>query len=74
MKEATIGTLPWFAGVFWLLLSVVSHLSASWFFIIGDKSPMMKSPAWQAAWRMIRVTNWCNKMAYRCALEAGAKE
>lgn len=64
MKEAKIGSLPWFAGVFWLLLSTVCLGAGHLFFRIGCN---------RAAWKAIHYTNKCNRMAFQCAEEGGAE-
>lgn len=66
MTEAKIGSLPWFCGVWWLLLSLVCqgavrvvlklHLPNSW------------------AWKALKGGMACNKLAFQCAIEAGAKD
>jgi hypothetical protein len=73
MTEARVGSLPWFAGVFWLLLSMASHKLAALAFYVGDAFPRLERPAWSAAWKLIGAVNKCNKMATRCAIEAGAE-
>ena len=65
MKEANIGSLSWFAGVFWYLWSVF-FMWLAW---------VAFGVHWNwAAWRLIRLVNKCNALAYRCAIEAGAEE
>ncbi len=69
--ECRIGSVPWFAGLFWLGLSCLSH-AASWgAFHVGDRLPWTR--AWRLTWLLIRATTWCNDMAKRCAVEGGAE-
>jgi hypothetical protein len=74
VKEARVGSLSWFAGVSWLLLSVAAHGAASVSFRVGDRVKWLQRPAWWAAWKGIALVNKCNKWALRCAVEAGAEE
>lgn len=74
MKEARVGSLPWFAGVFWLLLATLAHGLATAAFRLGDQFRQFQRPSWWTAWKFIALVNWCNRLAYQCALEAGAEE
>ena len=60
-----IGSVPWFAGVWWLALSVSVHALAWITFRIGW---------WSAAWRLIAASNWCCAVSLKCAVEAGAEK
>ena len=65
MTNVRIGSVPWFAGVWWLALSVPAHALARITFRTGW---------WSAARRLIAATNWCCAMSLKCALEAGAEK
>lgn len=65
MKVARIGCLSWFAGVFWLL--------CSWSITAGAK--LTYHLRWNhLTWALIGAITRCNKLAFRCAIEAGAEE
>lgn len=65
MKECRIGSLPWFAGVFWLVLSCAAHAAATLAF---------KARLNRVAWLLIHATMRCNREAMACAVEGGAEE
>ncbi len=64
MKEARIGSLPWFAGVYWLLIAML-------FEALGYAC--LRVGAHRLAWRSISMTNKASRMAMQCAVEAGAE-
>jgi len=64
LRECRIGSPPWFAGVFWLVLSLVAHSLAAL---------AIRLRAYRAAWLLIRVTQWCCRRAAECAVEGGAE-
>lgn len=73
MKEVRIGSVSWFAGVFWLLMSLGFQGLARVAFHTGEIR-IFQRPAWWATWKLIHLANRTNKLAYTCALEAGAEE
>jgi hypothetical protein len=73
VKEARIGSLSWYAGVFWLVGATLAHGSGLVAFRLGDRVKWLQRPAWWTAWKFISLVNKCNKWALRCALEAGAE-
>jgi hypothetical protein len=67
MHEARIGSLPWFAGIFWFLLGGAFYLSAWGVMYLRDG----------ASWLILKlssVTAWCMEQATKCAKEAGGEE
>jgi len=66
MKEAHIGSLPWFAGVFWLTVATLFHTAAHAVFDLRVSNRLCR-------W-LIQQTNRCTRLANSCAFEAGAEE
>jgi len=63
--EARIGSLPWFAGVWWLGVSCALHYLARGAARVG----------WvKAAWVLVGWTTRATAAALACAREAGAEE
>lgn len=67
MKECRIGSLPWFAGVFWLTLAVLIQQAGWASFYARDVF------AGFTLWAC-KTADWCNDRARECAIEGGAEE
>jgi len=66
VKEAPIGaSVAWYAGVFWLLVSIVSQQLV--------RAALLLHWNW-AAWRALDAARYANRMAHACATEAGAED
>lgn len=63
-EECRIGSLPWFAGVFWLILACL--LSS-----FGRLA--LKLRLHRLSWAFIMASNRACQTASRCAFEGGAK-
>lgn len=57
-RECRIGSVPWFAGVFWLGLSCIAHYIALGALSLG--------------WAALGWTTRAARMAAQCAREGGA--
>ncbi len=68
MKEAKIGTLSWFAGVWWFLLAVTFQGIAQGLFSVNLK--WLNPPTWF----FLKWSGRFSAMAFRCAVEGGAEE
>lgn len=64
-SHVRIGSLSWFAGVWWLALSVLTQALA-WI--------CLHIYLYRLSWAFINLAMKCNALAMRCAIEAGAKE
>lgn len=62
--ECRIGSVPWFAGVFWLLLSFVPHVAA--------RLAFHANWMWLAR-KSIDASQACLRQAVLCAIEGGAE-
>lgn len=62
-RECRIGSVPWFAGVFWLGLSCIAHYIA-----LGAARMGWLSLGWAA----LGWTTRAARMAVQCAREGGA--
>lgn len=63
-RECRIGSLPWFAGMWWLSLSWAAHYVALWAARAGW--------LW-LGWRALDWTVGAAQLAARCAREGGAE-
>jgi hypothetical protein len=66
-----IGSVPWFCGVWWLLLSLPLHGLARLTFWVGDR---VTRRVWRLTWVLIRWTNTCLAMTAQCSREAKMEE
>lgn len=65
MSECRVGSLAWFAGVWWLTLSWAIHWLARWCARWG--------PLW-LAWVLVRWTERTAEAAVTCAKEGGYRD
>lgn len=64
MKECRVGSLSWFAGVWWLLIALALQ-SLSWAAFYARLN--------RAAWVLIRLTCRAQRAALACAIEGGGE-
>jgi len=67
VREARIGSVPWFAGVFWFGVGELFHGAAWAVLYVRD------GLSWLIL-KLIAVTEWCLAQAMLCAKEAGAED
>jgi hypothetical protein len=63
-RECRIGSLSWFAGVWWLGLSWVAHVAAR---------GATRAGWFRVAWVLVGWTQWTTGQAVACAREGGSE-